>query len=134
VLADRAGNCIGVAHAGWRGLVSGVLGTTIAALGRDPADLVAWLGPAIGQGAFEVGPEVRDVFVRRSGSLGECFLPNARGRFQADLYGLARRMLALAGVTSVHGGGWCTATERQRFFSFRRDGTTGRAATLAWLD
>jgi hypothetical protein len=133
VLADRSGSRIGVAHAGWRGLAGGVIAATIAALGRDPAELLAWLGPAIGPGAYEVGPEVRDAFVGRSAPLGACFAANERGRFQADLYGLARRMLAEAGVASVHGGGWCTATDRRRFFSFRRDGATGRMATLAWL-
>jgi hypothetical protein len=133
VLADRAGTRVGVAHAGWRGLVAGVVEATLAALGCAPADTVAWLGPAIGPGAFEVGAEVRDAFASRLAALGAYFTPNARGRFQADLYSLARRQLAEAGVTSVHGGTWCTATDPRRFFSFRRDGTTGRMATLAWL-
>ncbi len=133
VVADRAGTCVGIAHAGWRGLAGGVLQATISAMGRDPASLLAWLGPAIGQSAFEVGSEVRDAFLEKSPRAGDCFAANERGRFQADLYGLARIVLAASGVTSVHGGGWCTATDRARFFSFRRDGTTGRMATLAWL-
>jgi hypothetical protein len=133
VLADRAGTRIGIAHAGWRGLAGGVVEATIAALGCEPSELLAWLGPAIGQEAFEVGPEVRAAFLRRSPVLGGCFAGNVRGRFQADLGGLARLMLADAGVTSVHGGGACTATDARRFFSYRRDGTTGRMATLAWL-
>jgi hypothetical protein len=105
----------------------------MAALDCAPAQLLAWLGPAIGRNAFEVGGEVRDAFVARSERLGAWFARNDRGRYQADLYGLARSMLEHAGVASVYGGGWCTATDRPRFFSFRRDGTTGRMATLAWL-
>jgi purine-nucleoside/S-methyl-5'-thioadenosine phosphorylase / adenosine deaminase len=134
VLADRAGTRVAVAHAGWRGLAGGVVAATVAALGGDPADLLAWLGPAIGQGAFEVGPEVRHEFVGRWPDAGVCFEANLRGHFQADLYGIARIVLARAGVGSVYGGGWCTATEAARFFSFRRDGITGRMATLAWLE
>ena len=134
VLADRAGSRIGVAHAGWRGLVGGVVEATIAALRCPVGELIAWLGPAIGPAAFEVGPEVREAFTTRLPSLAECFVANARGRLQADLYGLARRQLAAAGVNAVYGGDWCTASDPRRFFSFRRDGTTGRMATLAWLE
>ena len=134
VLVDRAGTRVAVAHAGWRGLAGGVVEATVAALGGDPADLLAWLGPAIGKRAFEVGPEVQQAFIGRYPDAGECFEHNHRGRLQADLYGIARRVLARAGVGSVHGGGWCTATEAARFFSFRRDGVTGRMATLAWLE
>ena len=133
VLADRAGSRVAVAHAGWRGLAQGVVEAAVNALRCPPAELLAWLGPAIGQQAFEVGAEVRDAFVARSAKLAGCFAGNERGRFQADLYGLATAVLAEAGVTAVHGGGWCTASDDQRFFSFRRDGTTGRMATLAWL-
>ena len=133
VLADRDGSRVAVAHAGWRGLAQGVIEATVRALHCPPADLIAWLGPAIGQQAFEVGAEVRDAFVARSAQLAGCFAENERGRFQADLYGLATAVLAEAGVPAVHGGGWCTASDPQRFFSFRRDGTTGRMATLAWL-
>jgi hypothetical protein len=134
VLVDRAGSRVGVAHAGWRGLVGGVLEATIAALCCPAGELMAWLGPAIGPAAFEVGTEVREAFTARLSSLSECFAENARGRSQADLYGLARRQLTAAGVSAVYGGDWCTASDPQRFFSFRRDGTTGRMATLAWLE
>jgi YfiH family protein len=134
VLADRSATRVAVAHAGWRGLVGGVVEATVAALGGDAAELVAWLGPAIGQGAFEVGPEVREAFAQRFAGADACFAGNHRGRFQADLHGLARLALARAGVMSVFGGTWCTATDSQRFFSFRRDGVTGRMATLAWLE
>jgi hypothetical protein len=134
VLADRAGTRVAVAHAGWRGLAGGVVEATVSAMGRDPAELVAWLGPAIGQGAFEVGPEVRQAFVERTSAADAFFAANHRGRFEADLDGLARLVLGTAGVPAVFGGGWCTATDPARFFSFRRDGVTGRMATLAWLE
>lgn len=134
VLADADATRVGVAHAGWRGLATGVVEATIAALGVDPAGLHAWLGPSIGPAAFEVGGEVRKTFVDRSAEAAACFELNGRGRWQADLAGLARLALAHAGVRSVHGGGWCTAADRERFFSFRRDGVTGRMATLAWLE
>jgi len=133
VLADRDGSRVAVVHAGWRGLAQGVIEATVRALHCPPAELLAWLGPAIGQQAFEVGIEVRGAFIARSAQLAGCFAENERGRFQADLYGLATALLAEAGVPAVHGGGWCTASDPQRFFSFRRDGTTGRMATLAWL-
>jgi YfiH family protein len=134
VLADRRGTRVATAHAGWRGLVAGVLEATIAALEAPPAELHAWIGPAISQAAFEVGAEVRAAFLARLPDCDECFAANERGRYQADLYGLARSVLRTAGVASVHGGGWCTHDDARRFFSFRRDGVTGRQATLAWLD
>ena len=135
VFVDRAGTRVGAAHAGWRGLAGGVLEATVAALDVEPAQLCAWLGPALSPSAFEVGAEVRDAFVARNPAHAEAFVPNARGRFQADLYLLARQALARAGVANVSGGGCCTSGEQQRFFSFRRDGgRTGRMATLAWLD
>jgi YfiH family protein len=133
VLCDRAGTRVGVAHAGWRGLLKGVLPAAVAACG-DPERLVAWLGPAIGPAAYEVGAEVRDAFVAMSPAASRRFLGNARGRWQADLYGLARDALAAAGVSSVHGGGFCTYTEAERFFSHRREAPCGRMATLVWLE
>jgi hypothetical protein len=134
VFADRAGTRIGVAHAGWRGLVGGVLEATVAALRAEPDQLVAWLGPAIGPDAFEVGPEVRDAFIAGDAASDDAFVRNEAGRFQADLYRLARRALARVGVCHVSGGGRCTQREAAEFFSFRRDGgRTGRMATLAWL-
>jgi YfiH family protein len=133
VFADRTATRIAVSHAGWRGLAGGVLEATIDALAVPPDELLAWLGPAISQPAFEVGSEVRDAFLALSPEFAEGFAANARSRYQADLYVLARLALARAGVTRVHGGGWCTVRDADRFFSFRRDGTTGRMATLAWL-
>ena len=134
LLCDSAGRQVGVAHAGWRGLLDGVLPAAVAAFRRDPQDLVAWLGPAIGQTAYEVGAEVRDAFVAKDSAASRRFMKNERGRWQADLYGLARDALSAAGVQSLHGGGYCTFTETERFFSHRREAPCGRMATLIWLD
>lgn len=133
VLADRAGTRVAVAHAGWRGLLGGVLEATVAELGVAACELHAWLGPAIGPKAFEVGAEVREAYVARMRSSEGCFTRKERGRYLADLYRLASLALGASGVGAVHGGGWCTHRDRERFFSFRRDGVTGRMATLAWL-
>ena len=133
LLCDRAGTRVGAAHAGWRGLVGGVLAETIKALGVAPSELLAWLGPAIEQDAFEVGPEVLEQFVARDPNNGSAFQTNPRGRWQADLYQLARNELARLGVTSVHGGGFKCFADSERFFSYRRDPRTGRMATLVWL-
>ena len=133
LFCDRAGTRVAAAHAGWRGLVGGVLAETIKALGVPPSELLAWLGPAIEQDAFEVGPEVLEQFVTRDPNNGAAFQTNARGRWQADLYRLARNELARLGVTSVHGGGFECFADRERFFSYRRDPRTGRMATLVWL-
>lgn len=134
VLADRGATRVAVAHAGWRGLAAGVLESAITALDVPASQLAAWLGPAISQPAFEVGAEVRAAFLAKSPDYGAAFAANARGRYQADLYELARLTLERAGVASVYGGGWCTFGEPERFFSYRRDGgRTGRIATVAWL-
>ena len=134
VLADRGATRVAVAHAGWRGLAAGVLASAITALDVPSSQLVAWLGPAISQPAFEVGAEVRAAFLANSPDYGAAFAANPRGRYQADLYHLARLALERAGVSSVHGGQWCTFGEPERFFSYRRDGgRTGRIATVAWL-
>ena len=133
LLCDRAGDCVAAAHAGWRGLAAGVLEATVAALPADAADLMAWLGPAIGPDAFEVGDEVREAFVTADARAGAAFRPAGDGRWLADLYGLAHLRLAAAGVTRVFGGGLCTFTDRDRFYSYRRDGVTGRMASLIWL-
>lgn len=133
VIVDHDATCIAVSHAGWRGLAAGVLEATIAALGVPGSQLLAWLGPAISQPEFEVGAEVRAAFHARTADFDACFAANARGRWQADLYGLARITLARAGVESVHGGGRCTVCEPGLFYSYRREGRTGRMATLAWL-
>lgn len=134
-VADRSGRAVGVAHAGWRGLVNGVIEALVAALPADPPDLVAWLGPAIGPAAFEVGPEVRDAFVSADPGATTAFQPGAGDRWHADFYELARRRLRALGVQSIEGGGFCTLSDPERFFSHRRTGgPTGRMATLTWLD
>jgi len=133
LLADRAGSCVGIAHAGWRGLAAGVIEATVAALPARPDSLMAWLGPAIGPAAFEVGAEVRERFVAVDPAAQAEFRPGRGDRWWADLYGLARRRLAGAGITAVHGGEFCTVSDPARFFSYRRDGLTGRMAALVWL-
>ena len=133
LFCDRAGTRVAAAHAGWRGLVGGVLAETIKALNIPASELLAWLGPAIEQPAFEVGPEVREQSVARDPNNAGAFETNARGRWQADLYQLARNELARLGVTSVHGGGFECFADSERFFSYRRDPRTGRMATLVWL-
>jgi polyphenol oxidase len=125
---------VGAAHAGWRGLANGVLGATVNALGVTD-ELMAWLGPAIEQSAFEVGSEVREEFVTRNAATAAAFVANARGRWQADLYALARLELARLGVREVYGGTHRCHEDAARFFSYRRDGgKTGRMATLVWLE
>lgn len=133
ILASRAGDRVGVAHAGWRGLAAGVIEATVAALDCEPAELMAWLGPAIGPSAFEVGGEVREAFLARDAGAAAEFKPGHEGRWLADLPALARRRLAAAGVADVYGGDLCTYAEPARFYSYRRDGATGRMAALAWL-
>ncbi len=133
LLAGCEGDRVGVAHAGWRGLAAGVIEATVAALGGDPARLVAWLGPAIGPAAFEVGDEVRAAFIAGDAGAADHFRRGHAGRWLADLPALARRRLAACGVAGVHGGGDCTVADAERFYSYRRDGITGRMAALIWL-
>ena len=132
IFCDRHGTRVAAAHAGWRGLAAGVLEATLQSMGTT--DVLAWMGPAIGPKAYEVGPEVREAFVRHSAEAVEAFLPGrAEGKWWCDLYMLARQRLEASGVKAVYGGGFCTFTDRERFFSFRRDGESGRMATLVWL-
>ena len=132
LFATADGRAVGAAHAGWRGLHSGVLEATVAAFECDPRTLKAWFGPAISQPSFEVGAEVREAFLARTPRAAAYFAANAAGRWQADLYGLARLALDQAGVTAVHGGGRCTFAESAAFFSHRRDGRCGRMASVIW--
>lgn len=134
LFCDRAGRHVAAAHAGWRGLDAGVLEATIVALPVPSSELLAWIGPAIGPDAFEVGPEVRDAFLAHDPSADACFRPSHRpDHFLADLPGLARRRLQTAGLTDISGGAQCTVQDAQRFYSYRRDGRTGRFATLIWM-
>lgn len=134
LFCDRAGTRVAAAHAGWRSLAGGVLEASVAAL-ECPADqLLVWLGPAIGPQAFEVGAEVCEAFVSQHPQAVAAFVPSLRtGRFMADLYQLARIRLASIGVTAVYGGGLCTFTDAERFYSYRRAPRTGRQASLIWL-
>ena len=134
LFADRSGTVIGAAHAGWRGLAGGVLECTLRAMDAPARDIVAWLGPAIGPRMFEVGADVFDAFCATDPGAASCFAPHRDGKWLADLYGLAKLRLGRAGVTAITGGEHCTMTERERFFSWRRDKGPGRMATLVWLD
>ncbi len=134
LLAADTGGWVAAAHAGWRGLAAGVIEAAVQALPVPPERLLAWLGPAIGAAHFEVGAEVREALLAADAGGEEAFAPNARGRFMADLGVLARRRLARSGVTRIYGGGECTFAQSDRYFSHRRDGVTGRQATLIWLD
>jgi len=127
------GRAFAAAHAGWRGLAAGVIENTIATLGIEPADLLVWLGPAISQVAFEVGDEVRDAFLAHDSMASACFEANARGRWQADLYGLARQRLKAAGVPAVSGGEFCTYSDKERFCSYRRNPDCGRLVSFVGL-
>ena len=133
LLAAKDGGAVAAAHAGWRGLAAGVLEAVVARLGVPPDTLLAWLGPAISQPAYEVGDEVRAAFVADDPEAAKAFLPNARGRWQADLYALARRRLSAAGVGAVYGGGECTYGDADRFFSYRRGARCGRMASIILL-
>lgn len=134
VLATDLGDRVAAAHAGWRGLAAGVIEATVQALGSPARYLLAWLGPAIGPRHFEVGAEVREAFVNVDPQAAGSFAPNERGRFMADLPGLARRRLANLGVNRIYGGGECTFERQDRYYSHRRDGVTGRQATLIWRE
>lgn len=133
VLTTRAADVIAIAHAGWRGLAQGVLESALQAMHSPPQDVLAWLGPAIGPRVYEVGTEVREAFLAADAEAQSAFLPTRPGHWLLDLYAIARQRLARCAVTSVHGGSFCTYTERERFFSFRRDRTSERMAALAWL-
>ncbi|OHC65725.1 MAG: hypothetical protein A2045_09785 [Rhodocyclales bacterium GWA2_65_20] len=134
LLCDDAGTVVAAAHAGWRGLAAGVVEAAVAALQVPGPRLMAWLGPAIGPAAFEVGDEVRAVFLQQDRGADAAFVPHGTGKWLCDLGALARRRLLRLGVERIHGGGYCTYTQRERFFSYRRDGVTGRMATLVWLE
>ncbi|WP_297481551.1 peptidoglycan editing factor PgeF [Ferrovum sp.] len=125
---------VGAAHAGWRGLAAGVLEHTLQAMAVDPAGVLAWLGPAIGPQAFEVGAEVRAHFLRSQPEAGEAFRPGQEGRWWADLPALARLRLARLGVTRIYGGGHCTVRENELFYSYRKEGPgAGRMGHVVWM-
>ncbi|ELY5873432.1 purine nucleoside phosphorylase YfiH [Cronobacter sakazakii] len=132
LFCEASGTEVAAAHAGWRGLCEGVLEETVACFRAPPATIQAWLGPAIGPQAFEVGPEVREAFIAKDPAAAAAFRPHGEKYF-ADIYLLARQRLAKMGVTAVYGGERCTHSESHDFFSYRRDRTTGRMASFIWL-
>lgn len=133
LLAEQGGGVVGIAHAGWRGLAAGVVEATLEAMRAPPGNVVAWLGPAIGPRAYEVGEEVREAFLARDARAAQAFAPTRAGHWLLDLYAVARQRLAARGVARVHGGGFCTHSEPQRFFSYRRDRAAERMAALLWI-
>jgi len=133
LLADQKATVVGAAHAGWRGLSSGVIEATFSAMKITGKETLAWLGPAIGPKVYEVGEEVRAAFLKADQGSESAFVPNRPGHWLLDLYAVARQRLAKLGVTRIYGGGFCTYSEKDRFFSFRRDKTSDRMAALIWL-
>lgn len=132
LFCNRDGTEVAAAHAGWRGLCAGVLEETVACFADKPENILAWLGPAIGPDAFEVGPEVRDAFMVEDVAADSAFRP-VREKYYANIYTLARQRLARIGVDRVFGGDRCTFSQKNDFFSYRRDKTTGRMASFIWL-
>ncbi len=136
LFCDVKGRAVGAAHAGWRGLAAGVLQNTVTRMREAGAtDILAWLGPAIGPQCFEVGQEVYDAFVLSNPAMATAFVPqgDSTGKYLADIYTLARMVLRNEGVIQIFGGGLCTMTEREHFYSYRRDKVTGRMASLIWI-
>jgi polyphenol oxidase len=134
LLCDHQGSVVGAAHAGWKGLAAGVIEATVQAMDVAPQNLMAWMGPAISQPAFEVGVEVRAIFVDADPQAATAFISSHHGKWLADIYALARLRLNALGVTEIYGGGYCTYRDRNRFFSYRRDGVAGRMGTFIWLE
>lgn len=134
LFCDKAGTRVAAAHAGWRGLAGGVLDATVRALAVPPQEILAWLGPAIGAQAFEVGEEVRETFIAQLPQADQAFQSTRPHRWLADLYLLARQRLQHLGIEEISGGTHCTYSDKERFYSYRRDKITGRMATLIWLE
>lgn len=134
LLCDRQGTHVAAIHAGWRGLLNGVIEATLSTMSLDNQEVLAWLGPAIGPTHFEVGDEVRDAFIRQNSLASTAFTPSPNQRWMADLYALARMRLHSQGITAIYGGDYCTYADANLFYSYRRDGgKTGRMATLIWI-
>lgn len=133
LLCDREASVVAAVHAGWRGLVAGVIENTVDKMGIAPDRLLVWLGPAIGPSAFEVGDEVKAAFEAHQSQAAQAFTVSEGGRWLADIYQLARLRLQAIGVEAIYGGEFCTYSESERFYSYRRDGVTGRMASLIWL-
>ncbi|MEQ1589848.1 MAG: peptidoglycan editing factor PgeF [Gallionella sp.] len=134
LLCDQQGTVVGAVHAGWKGLAAGVIEATVQTMNVPAQNLMAWLGPAISQPAFEVGAEVREVFIAADPKAESAFVAGQGGKWLADIYALARIRLNALGITQIYGSDYCTYKDTQRFFSYRRDGVTGRMGTLIWLE
>lgn len=134
LMCDKTGSVVAAVHAGWRGLAAGVIESTVQLMQVPPQNLMAWLGPAISQPSFEVGDDVRAAFVAVDEKAAAAFIPGMSGKWQADIYALARLRLNALGVTQIYGGDRCTHRESDQFFSYRRDGVTGRMGTFIWLE
>lgn len=133
LICDRSGSKVAAVHAGWRGLQAGVIEAAVAQMKVQPTDLMVWLGPAIGPQAFEVGDEVREAFIRTDVEASKAFVQTSENKWLADIYLLARQRLEAMGISAIYGGDLCTYSDVQRFFSYRRDGVTGRMASMIWL-
>lgn len=132
LLCDEAGSVVSAAHAGWRGLAAGVIEATVASMGVSGEQLLAWLGPAIGPESFEVGGEVREAFIAHDPQAATAFVAQPGDKWLCDIYRLARQRLATLGIRRLAGADFCTVRDAARFYSYRRDGVTGRMATLIW--
>lgn len=130
LLCDQQGTMVAAIHGGWRGLLNGIIENTVCKM--PTTRIIAWLGPAIGTQCFEVGAEVRNAFINKSAKFSYAFKNHAQGKYLADIYQIARILLTEAGVLQIYGGQYCTVTDKDRFFSYRRDGQTGRMATMIW--
>ncbi|OGI67110.1 MAG: hypothetical protein A2W18_03095 [Candidatus Muproteobacteria bacterium RBG_16_60_9] len=133
-LCNRQGSEVALLHGGWRGLASGIVEAGLRVFRSSADELIAWFGPAIGARAYEVGDDVRDVFVQHDAQAASAFTASKPGKWQMDIYGLARQRLVAQGVGAIYGGEYCTATQADLFFSYRRNGVTGRMASLIWLE
>lgn len=134
LVTDRAGTTVAAIHAGWRGLLNGIIENTLTAMVLPAQELLIWLGPAIGATAYEVGDEVRDSFIQQHAHSAAAFQPTRPGHWLMNIYQLARLRLQQYGVEAIYGGQECTYTDAQRFYSYRRDGVTGRMASLIWIN
>ena len=134
LVTDRQGQCVAAIHAGWRGLHHGIIEKTIKKLPVEPADLLVWLGPAIGENVYEVGEEVYHAFSRDDNEAAQVFTPVSQGHWLLNMYAMARLRLRRIGISQIFGGGLCTYTEQERFYSYRRENRTGRMASLIWIE
>jgi len=134
LLCNKQGDTVAAVHAGWRGLAAGIIEKTIHSFSCDPHDIMVWLGPAIGPSQFEVGVDVYHAFTQHDPQTKLAFQQSDPDHYLADIYRLARQRLNNLGISAIYGGDYCTVTDHQRFFSYRRDGVTGRMASLIWID